>query len=145
MKRDLKSLVVLFKAQQSLENVVKQSLENTSLSVNEFTALEALNSKGSLNTKQLADYVLIPNSSMTYVLDNLSKKNLVIRKRSENDRRVQFITLTSEGKQLFDDIFQIHLEHMRPIFDVLTQQEEEILQESLKKIGKTAQNRLEHN
>lgn len=143
MTSDLKSLVILFKAQQSLENVVKQSLEKTSLSINEFTAMEALNTKGSLNTKELADYVLIPNSSMTYVLDNLTKKELVSRKRSPEDRRIQLIELTQKGKTVFDEIYQIHFTHMRPVFDVLDENEELQMQESLKKIGKTAQKNLE--
>ena len=80
MAQDLKTLIVLFKAYQSMINQVKLSLINTDLTVNEFTALEALYSKKELTTSELRDYVLVPNSSMTYVLDTLEKKELIQRK-----------------------------------------------------------------
>ena len=77
MKNELKSLIIIFKAYASLEKAVKTSLKSTNINVNEFTAMEALYVKGSLKTQELIDTVLIPNSSMTYVLEILESKKYI--------------------------------------------------------------------
>lgn len=137
--KDLKSLIILFKAHTNIENVVKKSLEGTTLSVNEFAAMEALYHKGALTTQSLIDLVLIPNSSMTYVLDVLKKKEYIERTRDENDKRIQRIILTDLGKTFFETVYEKHYEMLREVFDVLSETEEETLQTYLKKIGKKAQ------
>ncbi len=73
MIQKLNTLIVLFKAHQSIQNNVKLSLVDTELTLNEFTVMEALYTKKELSTQQLIDSVLIPNSSMTYVLELLKK------------------------------------------------------------------------
>ena len=142
MVKNLKTLIVLLKAQANIEQHIKTSLGSTSLSVNEFTALEALYNKGSLSAQELTGLVLIPNSSMTYVLDNLEKKGLINRQRDEADRRVYRSSLTEEGQRAFPEIYATHYEHMRTVFDVLTPEEEVQLQELLKKLGKHAEETL---
>lgn len=136
MTKNLKSLIILFKAQQTLENQVKQSLIGTGLSVNEFMVLEALHHKEGLNTGELIQTILLPNSSMTYVLDTLQKKNLIIRNKNEADKRIQILSLTPEGEEEFQRIYAKHYDYMRKIFDVLTEEEEFVLQTLLKKVGK---------
>lgn len=142
MDQKLKSLIVLFKAYASLEKNVKKSLESTQLSVNEFTVMEALYTKNELSTGELIASILIPNSSLTYVLDTLEKRNFILRLKDPNDKRRQVLSLTQEGKNMFTSIYTIHYNHMRSIFDVLTPQQEQVLQETLKLVGQTAQEKL---
>lgn len=142
MQDKLKTLIVLFKAYASLEKNVKKSLENTQLSVNEFTVMEALYTKNELSTGELIASILIPNSSLTYVLDTLEKRKLVKRVKDVNDKRRQYLSLTQEGKELFVNIYEIHYKHMRSIFDSLNSEDELKLQELLKTIGHSAQEAL---
>ena len=136
--KDLKSLIILFKAYHNVEKNVKRSLLNTEINVNEFAAMEALYEKGELSTQELIDTVLIPNSSMTYVLEILAKKEYIERKKKESDRRVQVIKLSPQGKLVFENIYEEHFKYMRTIFDVLNHEEEDQLNELLKKLGKHA-------
>lgn len=135
----LKSLIILFKAHQSLVKNVKDSLKGTGLNINEFTAMEALYEKGELTTQELIDLVLIPNSSMTYVLEIMSKKRYIDKRKKESDKRIQMISLTKSGREFFEKIYEEHFNHMRTIFDVLTHDEEKTLQTLLKKVGKKAE------
>ncbi|AMC94370.1 hypothetical protein AOC36_10420 [Erysipelothrix larvae] len=139
MNTDLKALIVLFKAHQSVLNKVKQTLENSSLNLNEFMVLEALNTKGSLTTHELGSTCLIPNSSLTYVLDILAQKNLIHRRKKETDRRIQTLELTPQGSHQFNVIYKEHYDQMRTLFDILEVHEEQALIDSLKKLGKKAQ------
>lgn len=143
MDRKLKTLIVLFKAYASLHKNVKSSLVQTQLSVNEFTVMEALYTKKELSTQELIDSILIPNSSLTYVLDELSKRGYLNRKKDENDRRRQYLSLTKEGENVFLEAYDVHYHHMQQIFDVLTQEEQQQLQEYLKRIGLSAQEKLD--
>ncbi|CAM3680458.1 MarR family winged helix-turn-helix transcriptional regulator [Erysipelothrix urinaevulpis] len=139
----LKSLIVLFKAYHSVMENVKESIADVDLSLNEFTALESIYHKEGLTTQALIDSVLIPNSSMTYVIAQLEKKGLILRKKDKADQRVINLYLTDKGRELFDEIYPKHYNDMRPIFDVLTQNEEVLLQTLLKKVGKEAKRRLD--
>lgn len=132
---DLKALIVLFKAYHSVEKHIKKSLETTQLSVNEFAAMEALYSKEKLTTQALIDFVLIPNSSMSYVLDVLSKKGYILREKDQQDRRIQYLSLSPLGRNVFEEVYPIHFQHMRSLFDQLSETEEQSLKQILKKIG----------
>ena len=46
----------------------------------------------------------IDNGAMTRMLDRLELKGFVSRKRSNNDRRVVNVTLTSQGRKIAKDI-----------------------------------------
>lgn len=142
MDKDLKSLIIIFKVYGHLVKHVKQSLEDSELSVNEFSAMEALYTKGSLSTQELIDLVLIPNSSMTYVLDNLSKKGYLQREKDAADKRIQRLSLTEEGRDLFTSVYDHHYKHMRAVFDCLDPEEEARMQTLLKTVGKHAERTL---
>lgn len=140
---NLKSFIILFKAYQSIVEVAKKSISSFDLSLNEFTVLEALYNKESLTTQELINTVLIPNSSMTYVLEQLEKKELIIRKASKEDKRKIMNQLTDNRKKEFGKIYEDHFKDLRPIFDTLSIEEEKTLQKLLKTIGKEAE-RINH-
>lgn len=50
--------------------------------------------------QDLADKTLKDKASLTCLIDNLSKRNLVDRYEDPNDRRSKLIFLTAEGKEL---------------------------------------------
>lgn len=144
MIQKLNTLIVLFKAHQSIQNNVKLSLVDTELTLNEFTVMEVLYTKKELSTQQLIDSVLIPNSSMTYVLDILEKRQYLRRLKDPSDKRRQLLSLTQKGCLVFLDIYQKYYEHMNTIFNVLTPEESHQLSTLLKKVGKKAEETLTH-
>ena len=142
MGKNLKSLIVLFKAHSSIEKNIKYSIVDSGLNLNEFTTMEALYTKGTLSTQAIIDTILIPNSSMTYVLENLLKKGYINRKKDKDDKRVSIISLTKNGRDTFEQVYKKHFKHMREVFDSLSSDEEEVLQELLKRVGKKAEEKL---
>lgn len=142
MQLKIKPVIVLFKAAQSLINNVKVSLKDSVLTVNEFVVMEALYTKGELVTQEVADKILIPNSSLTYVLDVLEKKKYIVRERDSKDRRRQILSLSKQGEEIFSEVYKDHYEYMNDIFDVLTQEEQDQLVTLLKKVGLRAEEKL---
>ncbi|EDM37528.1 putative MarR-family transcriptional regulator [Pedobacter sp. BAL39] len=53
-----------------------------------------------INQQEIADHILKDKSSMTYLIDNLVKRELVLRTEDEKDRRNRLILLTNEGREL---------------------------------------------
>jgi DNA-binding MarR family transcriptional regulator len=56
--------------------------------------------KDGINQQELANLTLKDKASMTYLIDNLTKRNLVKRAEDPDDRRSKLIYLTQRGKQL---------------------------------------------
>ncbi len=135
---DLKTLTTLFRAANSLERVIKEDVFKYGLNVSEFGVLEAIYHKGPMNVKDVLAKVLIANSSMTYVIENLVTKGYIIKKQCTVDKRRFLLDLSEKGKDLLDKIFPIHYNNMRSILDILDSDEEVALQKSLSKIGRYA-------
>jgi DNA-binding MarR family transcriptional regulator len=56
--------------------------------------------KDGVNQQELADVMVKDKSSMTYLIDGLVKREMVVRTEDPNDRRSKLIYLTPKGKQL---------------------------------------------
>jgi DNA-binding MarR family transcriptional regulator len=53
-----------------------------------------------INQQEIANVTVKDKASMTYLIDNLVKRNLVYRQEDVTDRRNKLIFLTKEGKAL---------------------------------------------
>lgn len=136
--KDLKTIVTLFRATDSFSKAIQKDVKKYGLNVTEFGVLEALYHKGKMSIKELLEKVLITNSSMSYVVYQLTKKSYIKKTRSSVDGRSYECSLTDQGNDLMEKAYKEHKKNMRKIIDVLTLEEEEKLRESLKRIGKKA-------
>ena len=135
---ELKTITVLFRAYNSLEKAVRDDIAKYGLNTSEFGVLEALYHKEKLSVKGVIDKVLTPNSSMSYVIENLVTKGYIIKKQSEKDKRSFVLELTQAGRELMAVIFPLHKQNIRDILNVLDREEEIALQKALVKIGKSS-------
>src|SRR5882762_1176716 len=56
--------------------------------------------KDGINQQEIANITVKDKASMTYLIDNLTKRGLVSRLEDSNDRRNKLILLTEKGKLL---------------------------------------------
>ena len=75
----------------------------------------------------------VETSTMTRMLDRLESKGLIIRKRSESDRRVIFLELTDEGKRLVSEVPNLLAESLNQHLCGFNQQELDTLKSLLKR------------
>ena len=102
MKNDLKTLTILLRATNFIQDKIKEDVVQYGLNLSEFGALEVLYHKGPLPVQSICEKVLIANSSMSYVIENLIKKELIEKVKDQNDRRIHIVHLTEKGKKLFE-------------------------------------------
>lgn len=134
-----KSIAILFKATKHVEAYLTKDIVKHALNPTEFGVLEILLNKGSLTIQEIGDRILMPNSSLTYVIETLIAKKMVIKEQSKKDKRAFNINLTRNGKKLIEEVFKKHQLSINKLFDVLNEQEINEMSGLLLKVGKHAQ------
>lgn len=135
----LKLFVVLSRAHRAITDRVVEDIRRYHLNTTEFAVLELLYHKGAQPIQQIGKKVLLSSGSITYVVDKLEQKQLLVRKPCPKDRRVIHAVITDEGKKLMDAIFPEHRKAIQEIFSGLSEKEKEWLISLLKKLGFHAQ------
>ncbi len=79
--------------------------------------------------------MLIASSSITYVVDKLEKKAMIVRKPSPTDRRVTYVSITQKGINWMDAVFPQHAQALSSIFSPLNEQEKKAMITYLKRVG----------
>ncbi len=133
--KDLKTITILFRAVDRFQSEISSSVNEMGLSLTSFMALEALYHKGPINVAQLQSKVLIANSSLSYVIEQLENKDLIHIESDHHDRRRRVCSLTSKGMQIMNEVYPKHVRDQRKRLDRLNHDEEIELQRLLKKIG----------
>ena len=132
----LNAFISLNRAVETVRMRINKNFQHNGLTESQFGVLEALLHLGPLCQKDIAEKLLVSSGNITMVIDNLEKRNLVKRNRSENDRRYIHIELTKSGKNLIQSIFPGHVDSIVKEFSILTAEEQKTLRNLTKKLGK---------
>lgn len=124
------------KSSKAIQEQIKKDISSYGMRTSDFTVLEALYHKGRQTIREISSAVLINTGSITYVIDKLETKGLLERSNCKEDRRVVYIQITKQGKQMMDEIFPKHQKVIESIFSEITSEEKEFLVDILKRVGK---------
>ena len=118
----LDAYFALMEAVSLLQHSVEQQLRaEGDLSYVQFQLLARLNAaRGQLTMTELADGVVYSRSGLTYQAGLLEKAGLITRGPSPDDERATLVTITSNGRALFDRVLPGHTQVTRMLFDPLT-------------------------
>ena len=132
----LKVLVVLSKSYRSIIDKAVKDIRNYDLSPSEFGILDVLYTKGNVSLQQIGDKLLISSGTMTYNVDKLERKGLLIRIPCSEDRRVIYAQLTDKGRELYKRIFPLHSQSVHRMMNSLGREQKQNLIALLKTLGK---------
>lgn len=135
--------IALTRALGSVEMQLCRQVGAHGLSLTEFGVLEALLHKGPLPIGEIGSTVLLTSGSMTYVIDKLERRGLLQRRRSEQDRRVQYAELTPEGRSLIETVFPEHAALLHDLTSVLTLEEKQDTAARLTRLRRFAEERAD--
>ncbi|MBD7983348.1 MarR family transcriptional regulator [Sporosarcina sp. Sa2YVA2] len=138
--RALKLFIVLSRASKVILEESNRLIEKHNLNPSEFAVLELLYHKGPQPIQKIGQKILLRSGSMTYVVDKLEQRGLLQRLTNEEDKRITFISITSEGKELIQEIFPNHGKCIQEMMSVLTNEEQVLAIELLKKLGLSIRN-----
>jgi len=131
----LKLFIVLSRAFRAINEYSNQFIQKCGLHPTEFAVLELLYHKGEQPLQQIGGKILLASGSITYVVDKLEKRELLIRVTCPKDRRVTYAHITEKGKELIASIFPEHKSRIQKSMSILNSEEKELAIELLKKIG----------
>jgi MarR family transcriptional regulator, 2-MHQ and catechol-resistance regulon repressor len=131
----LDTYIKLMRAAQSVTKRVHEHLGPWKLTTGQFGVLDALYHLGPCSQQELARKHLVSPGNIVMVVDNLEKRGLVERRRSEKDRRMMEVHLTSAGAGLFEQVFPEHLRRIVKQLGVLSEPERHALSRIAKKLG----------
>ena len=133
--QSLKLFIVLSRAFKAINEHVNKVIQSSGLNPTEFAVLELLYHKGDQPMQQIGGKILLASGSITYVVDKLEQKGLLIRIACPNDRRVTFAQITDKGKEFIQEIFPEHAQQIHTLMSSLTDSEKQEAIELLKKLG----------
>ena len=136
-RRALNTFITLLRAAESVSGrLIALVADQTGLTITQFGVLEALLHLGPMCQKDLAAKQLKTGGNITLVVDNLEKRKLVRRIRSEEDRRMITVHLTKTGRNLISDYFPRHATAIEYELAVLSAREQEQLGRLTRKLGR---------
>ncbi len=117
------------------EYSIKQGAFND-LSITEIHTIEAVGLYGSKTMSEVAMELGITMGTLTIAVDKLIKKGYMERSRSNSDRRIVNVNLTTRGKLAYRIHEKFHLDMVKAIMLDFTPQEEEVLLSALSKLNR---------
>ena len=137
--------MTLLKAREAVMKKFTPSLREKDLSSQQWRVIRALNEENGLDLSELADrcYLLMP--SLSRIIQNLEKRNLVSRMQSEKDNRRSVISLTTAGQAIFNEIAPKSLERYNHITEKFGYGKLQLLYELLDELVEKLDEKSEHN
>lgn len=101
---------------------------------NEILVLWLLYRKESVNMTQIADYIHAPLNTATGIIARMEKKELVIRERSSEDKRIVLIVLGEKGREQIQAIFNEFMFYGSRIIETFSEEEMQVFFRMTEKI-----------
>lgn len=131
----LDSYIKLIRSAESLSSKINLELNKYGLTESQFGALDALLHIGPMKHKEIGKKILKSGGNITMVINNLERRELVQRKRGEQDKRQFIIHLTSKGKNKILESFPHISKSIKKHFEILNKVEKKELQRLCKIVG----------
>jgi len=127
-------LVNLFNHVMDVESDAVITEEFKDITNNDMHIIEAVGIEEPRKVSEIAKRLGVTVGTLTINMNNLEKKDYIVRTRSEKDKRVVHITLTERGKKAFFHHRDFHLNMIRTVVRDLDDEEKRILYRCLQKL-----------
>jgi MarR family 2-MHQ and catechol resistance regulon transcriptional repressor len=131
-----RALDSLLSAQATVRRRLSRDLQREGVSASGFSVLVVLaTAGGDLQLRALRTRLRASKANATEVVSTLESAGLVVRQRSERDRRAATIGLTPRGREVVEELFPQHSGRVRDAFAVLDEDEKRSLASICRKLA----------
>lgn len=134
-RRALNAYIRFTRAFDTVARELDELFRSHDLTSGQFGVLETIHHLGPMYQGQIGEKLLQSKGNISTIISNLVERDLVERRRDQQDRRYIKIHLTGKGEALIRKIFPEHVEQIQSIFDVLEKEEVDELGRLCKKLG----------
>ena len=134
-KTELRLWLRLLTCTTLIENEVRRRLrENFDVTLPRFDLLAQLDrAPNGMTLGELSQRMMVSNGNITGLVDRLVTQDLISRKPAPNDRRVQIVKLTAEGRRFFRTMARANADWIGELFGDLSEGDIEALMRLLAK------------
>ena len=103
---------------QLFKHSMHKLLDETGMSAPQGMVLELLSKQKKMKITELSNQLCLSNSTVSGIIDRLEKQEMVVRERSEEDKRVVYVSISPS----FEDMHKIfHKRFEKSIEDIMSQ------------------------
>lgn len=103
-------------------------------SKNEVLIFWLLYRRREVNMTEIADYIHVPLNTATGIVNRMEKNGLIVRTRSDEDKRVVLIEFSEKGMAQFEKLIQELMRYGMKVFGSLTKEEMELFYKIASKV-----------
>ena len=129
-------LVKLFNDILDYEESVLRASEFKDLTNNDIHVIRAIGMNEKKNMSMIAKELAVTIGTLTISINSLVGKGYVIKERSEKDKRVVFVNLSSKGEAAFSRNEELYDQMVNSMLEDLEDNEMDILMKSLLKVNR---------
>ncbi len=134
--------IVLRRAYHSVVDFLESGITARGVALSDFVVLEVLLHKGDLTAAEIAKKTRLAAASVEITVARLTEQNLIrLRLRSGKQPEKHIFELTEQGRGLIDWLYEEHESDIGTIFNILTNQQQFDLYQSLRRVGHSAAGR----
>ncbi|MBI25045.1 MAG: hypothetical protein CMN05_15840 [Roseibacillus sp.] len=127
----------IVRAEQALSEIDRTLLPK-GLCESDLSILERLERKGARPVNGLARQVGLTSGSMTSAVQRLRRRGLVETRRDLEDKRVVWVSVTSEAEKIVESFSQLRGEVLEEVFRKWSERERSVLINLLRRVRKDA-------
>lgn len=128
-------LVKLFRNIMDIEGNAIITEEFRDITNNDMHVIEAIGMDEKKNMSTVAKRLSVTIGTLTIAVNSLVKKGYVDRERSEQDRRVVYISLTPKGERAYKHHEEFHRQMILSMIDGLSEEETKVLAGALSNLN----------
>jgi DNA-binding MarR family transcriptional regulator len=98
--KELEVVKLFFEMHKSLRNLMKKSFEDFGITMPQSIVVGTLVKNGEMKITDLSSMINLSNSTISGIVDRLEKQQLVVRRRSEEDRRTVYVKATPRFEEM---------------------------------------------
>jgi DNA-binding MarR family transcriptional regulator len=112
----------------------EEHIRQLGLTVPQFDVICTLGNTSGLMMGQIAEKTLVTKGTLTGIIDRLESKGLVRREVPPENRRCFIVVLTSEGQEMFEEIFPAHIAYLKQRLNALSDEEMQQIETALQRL-----------
>lgn len=94
--------LALLEAREAAMTHFRPALKEIGLTEQQWRVIRILSQHEALESNQLADFACILKPSLTGILSRMIDQGLISKRKGETDQRIHLISLTEQGRQIFE-------------------------------------------
>lgn len=136
---------LFFEVSKNLKQCAHKSFEDVGITIPQSMVIRTLIKFGEMKVTELSSKVNLSNSTVSAIVDRLEKQGLVMRRRSEEDRRIVFVNVTEKVEELYKGIHREIEENFEELLSAGTTEDMEKIIEGLNTLKRVLNHKDDKN